>query len=88
MFSEVLEFLGPSFAAAGFEPVGAVSDNVCGDGLQQRVVPVIQRHRIWQHWQELIERLHGAIEADLIGADTRLHRGFPQLQNSSPTRQI
>lgn len=60
MFPEVFEFLWSSLSAARFDAVWTIADNVCGDGLQQGVVPVIQRHRSWQHWQELIECLHGA----------------------------
>ena len=42
VLSEVLEFLWPFLATAGLDAVGAVSDDVGCDGVQQRIIPQLK----------------------------------------------
>ena len=42
VLSEVLEFLGPFLATAGFDSVGTDSDDVGCDGVQQGIIPQLK----------------------------------------------
>ena len=87
VLSEVLKFLWPFLAAAGFDAVRAVIDDVGCDGVQQRIIPQWKRHAVVERWEELVQRLHRPFEADVVRTDTGPERGFRHHLSNQIVRQ-
>ena len=74
-FVHQIVFLGTSLFHAGFVAVRAIADDVRGERGREGGAPGIERGVRAQHRQEGIERLQGALEAQLPRARSRLLRG-------------